>query len=230
MTSQFHEKMTSILSTYGNEQKSQKVSFISTPSEYMNTKTTENPLSSRRYLGKAEIQGLEEVLLTSRNEQRKKKLQSTKFELFKNSLYPTNKLNQKIKKKIFFLTNEYINGKPNSFVINNPLSYNKENNNKNADDDFYKNINSKEDNSYLNTVTLFTNYKPIRRYYVSNLNEIQGNFNNSKSRYEKKNCLSPSSKDAPKKKQENDDLDSFRLFSYKTKVEKKDKRYAIKQF
>ena len=132
MSTQFHKKMNSILSTYANEQNSPKTSFISTPSEYMNTETTASPLSPRTFIGKAEIQSLEKVLLTSRNEQRKKKLQSTKFEMFKSSLYPSSKLNQKIKKKISFLTDEYINNsvRPNSFVINNPLTYNKENNNK----------------------------------------------------------------------------------------------------
>ena len=234
MSTQFHKKMNSILSTYANEQNSPKTSFISTPSEYMNTETTASPLSPRTFIGKAEIQSLEKVLLTSRNEQRKKKLQSTKFEMFQSSLYTSSKLNQKIKKKISFLTDEYINNsvRPNSFVINNPLTYHKENNNnKNTDDDFYKSLNHKEDNSYMKTVTLFGNYKPIRRYYVSNLNDIQGSFTNCKSRYKKKkNCFSPEPKENTAKSKENDELNSYRIFSYQSKGEKKNNKYAIKQF
>ena len=83
----------------------------------------------------------------------------------------------------------------------------------------------------MKTVTLFGNYKPIRRYYVSNLNDIQGSFTNCKSRYKKKkNCFSPEPKENTAKSKENDELNSYRIFSYQSKGEKKNNKYAIKQF
>ena len=91
--------------------------------------------------------------------------------------------------------------------------------------------NGKVDDSYMKTVSLFGNYKPIRRYYVSSLNQINGNLN-GKSMYKKKNSLNPMSLEEKRKIKEKEDLQSYRMFSYREpkKEEKKSTRYGIKDF
>lgn len=236
MNSQFQSKLTSLLSSYAYSPSStlSSTTINSTPSKYM--QTTRMSPSARNMMGRNEILNYEELLTKTRNDQRKKSLLSTKFDL-KNKYIPNSKSSQKIKKKISFLTEECLNQtKPNSFIINNTLTYRSNNggkvdNNQNLREDKELFKNNKKNDEYLKTVTLFGNYKPVRRYFVSNLNKISGNFDNMKSKYEKKNSLSPLSKKEKNKIKENNDLQNFKLFLYQNVIKnEKDKRFTIKNY
>ena len=238
MNSQFQDKLTSLLSSYAYSPRStlSSTTINSTPSKYMSTTGSLMSTSARNMVGRNEILNYEELLTKSRNDQRKKHLLSTKFDL-KYKYIPNSKSSQKIKKKISFLTEECLNQtKPNSFIINNTLTYRSNNggkieNNTNVKEENELFKNNKKNDEYLKTVTLFGNYKPVRRYFVSNLNKISGNFDNMKKKYEKKNYLTPLSKEEKKKIKENNDLQNFKMFLYQNVIkDEKDKRFTIKNF
>ena len=109
---------------------------------------------------------------------------------------------KKIQKRITDLTHEYkqqiqlnVSGKHNSL----PTEVKNANNNNNIrhytsirlNSDIQRDIvhykpftklneeNTKEHNRYLKTISMYSNYKPKRRYYVSGLNDIKGSFYDS---------------------------------------------------
>lgn len=240
MKPSFKDKMTSFLS---NVATSPLTTMSSMDFNYAQTEScakAASPLNTRRNVGRSELQSYEEILTKSRNQDNKNQLLDRRFEYYRNKFNQNSKSTQKLKKKISFITGEYLNNtKPNSFLINNTLSFRGNSaasqNDKINDDEnnVIKTLkmNGKVDDSYMKTVSLLGNYKPIRRYYVSSLNQINGNFN-GKSMYKKKNSLNPMSLEEKRKIKEKEDLQSYRLFSYREqkKEEKKNTRYGIKDF
>lgn len=240
MKPSFKDKMTSFLS---NVATSPLTTMSSMDFNYAQTEScakAASPLNTRRNVGRSELQSYEEILTKSRNQDNKNQLLDRRFEYYRNKFNQNSKSTQKLKKKISFITGEYLNNtKPSSFLINNTLSFRGNSaasqNDKINDDEnnVIKTLkmNGKVDDSYMKTVSLLGNYKPIRRYYVSSLNQINGNFN-GKSMYKKKNSLNPMSLEEKRKIKEKEDLQSYRLFSYREqkKEEKKNTRYGIKDF
>ena len=240
MKPSFKDKMTSFLS---NVATSPLTSMSSMDFNYAQTEScakAASPLNTRRNVGRSELQSYEEILTKSRNQDNKNQLLDRRFEYYRNKFNQNSKSTQKLKKKISFITGEYLNNtKPSSFLINNTLSFRGNSaasqNDKINDDEnnVIKTLkmNGKVDDSYMKTVSLLGNYKPIRRYYVSSLSQINGNFN-GKSMYKKKNSLNPMSLEEKRKIKEKEDLQSYRLFSYREqkKEEKKNTRYGIKDF
>lgn len=240
MKPSFKDKMTSFLS---NVATSPLTTMSSMDFNYAQTEScakAASPLNTRRNVGRSELQSYEEILTKSRNQDNKNQLLDRRFEYYRNKFNQNSKSTQKLKKKISFITGEYLNNtKPSSFLINNTLSFRGNSaasqNDKINDDENNViktlKLNGKVDDSYMKTVSLLGNYKPIRRYYVSSLNQINGNFN-GKSMYKKKNSLNPMSLEEKRKIKEKEDLQSYRLFSYREqkKEEKKNTRYGIKDF
>lgn len=240
MKPSFKDKMTSFLS---NVATSPLTTMSSMDFNYAQTEScakAASPLNTRRNVGRSELQSYEEILTKSRNQDNKNQLLDRRFEYYRNKFNQNSKSTQKLKKKISFITGEYLNNtKPSSFLINNTLSFRGNSaasqNDKINDDEnnVIKTLkmNGKVDDSYMKTVSLLGNYKPIRRYYVSSLSQINGNFN-GKSMYKKKNSLNPMSLEEKRKIKEKEDLQSYRLFSYREqkKEEKKNTRYGIKDF
>ena len=240
MKPSFKDKMTSFLS---NVATSPLTTMSSMDFNYAQTEScakAASPLNTRRNVGRSELQSYEEILTKSRNQDNKNQLLDRRFEYYRNKFNQNSKSTQKLKKKISFITGEYLNNtKPSSFLINNTLSFRGNSaasqNDKINDDENNViktlKLNGKVDDSYMKTVSLLGNYKPIRRYYVSSLSQINGNFN-GKSMYKKKNSLNPMSLEEKRKIKEKEDLQSYRLFSYREqkKEEKKNTRYGIKDF
>ena len=240
MKPSFKDKMTSFLS---NVATSPLTTMSSMDFNYAQTESSAQaakPLVSRRNIGRSELQSYEEIITKSRNEENKKQLIDRRFEYYRNKFNQNSKSSQKLKKKITFLTGEYLNNtKPSSFLINNTLSFrgNSTTSQKEKINDEENNViktlklNGKVDDSYMKTVSFFANYKPIRRYYVSGLSQISGNFN-GKSMYKKKTSLNPMSLEEKRKLKEKEDLQSYKMFSYRdtAKEEKKVSRYGIKDF
>ena len=240
MKPSFKDKMTSFLSNIATSPLTTMTSMDFNYAQTESSAKAASPLNTRRNVGRSELQSYEEILTKSRNQENKNQLIDRRFEYYRNKFNQNSKSTQKLKKKIFFLTGEYLNKtKPSSFLINNTLSFRGNSaasqNDKINDDEnnVIKTLkmNGKVDDSYMKTVSLLGNYKPIRRYYVSSLSQINGNFN-GKSMYKKKNSLNPMSLEEKRKIKEKEDLQSYRLFSYREqkKEEKKNTRYGIKDF
>ena len=241
MKPSFKDKMTSFLSNIATSPLTTMTSMDFNYAQTESSVKAASPLNTRRNVGRSELQSYEEILTKSRNQENKNQLIDRRFEYYRNKFNQNSKSTQKLKKKIFFLTGEYLNKtKPSSFLINNTLSFrgnsaaSQNDNIKDDENNVIKTLkmNGKVDDSYMKTVSLFGNYKPIRRYYVSSLNQINGNLN-GKSMYKKKNSLNPMSPEEKRKIKEKEDLQSYRMFSYNRepkKEEKKSTRYGIKDF
>ena len=73
-------------------------------------------------------------------------------------------------------------------------------------------------------------YNKIRKMDISNGPGVRVSIFEQGCSFNCKNCFSPEPKENTAKSKENDELNSYRIFSYQSKGEKKNNKYAIKQF
>lgn len=203
----------------------------------------------------------QDAFYTTRNKEKRKELfDSVNYDI-KNKFNKHFSPSTRIKRKIELLTEDCKTGNMPSLAISrrsidfdiwnkkpeakNAYSYNrKQDQNQRApgkltrkkdDKPYTLMFKKKEAPVYLKTISIFNDIKPAKRFYISNLDTLEGCFLNkniSLSSTLRKDLLSNKTLEQKMKEKEVDDVDQYGNFSLeeKRKKEKKSKRNIIKNF